>query len=160
MDTGVYRIIDANLNRVMEGIRVCEDIMRFASDNGPLTSGLKDLRHEIFGSVKAMRKEYLEELVSSRDINDVGVKSSESEKTRENLIDLFLANTQRSKESLRVLEEVLKLFDIGLSQKFKKFRFKVYDMEKTAVGELETIIDTGKYRQKGKKNDKARSGSH
>jgi len=110
MDKGVYRIIDANLNRVMEGTRVCEDIIRFSSDNELLTARLKDLRHEIFESIKVLRKEHLEELVSSRDVNDVGIRTTESEKTRENLVDLFMANTQRGKESLRVLEEVLKLY--------------------------------------------------
>ncbi|MFC1644098.1 thiamine-phosphate pyrophosphorylase [Candidatus Omnitrophota bacterium] len=139
MDKGVYRIIDANLNRVMEAIRVCEDIVRFFSNNERLTLKLKDLRHEVFNAIKDLRMEHLEELVSSRDLNDVGMKSTESEKTRENLVDLFLANTQRGKESLRVLEEVLKLFDQELSQKFKKFRFKLYEIEKTAVKELEAI---------------------
>ena len=142
MDKGVYRIIDANLNRVMEGVRVSEDIMRFASDNERLTLKLKNLRHDVFDAIKDLRKEYLEELVSSRDLDDVGIKSTGSEKIRENLVDLFLANTQRGKESLRVLEEVLKLFDQDLSERFKKFRFKLYDIEKTAVKELETISST------------------
>ena len=139
MDKGVYRIIDANLNRVMEGIRVCEDITRFSSNNAALTIRLKDLRHDIFNAIKDLRKEHLVELVSSRDINDVGFRSTESEMDRENLVDLFLANTQRGKESLRVLEEVLKLFEQDLSKKFKNFRFKLYDVEKTAIRELETI---------------------
>ncbi len=142
MDKGVYRIIDANLNRVMEGIRVCEDIVRFASNNEKLTRKLKDLRHNIFIAIKDLCKEHLKELVSSRDVHDVGVTSSESEKNREDLVDLFLANTQRGKESLRVLEEVLKLFDQDLSQKFKKFRFKLYEIEKTAVKELENLCDS------------------
>lgn len=139
MDKGVYRIIDANLNRVMEGIRVSEDIVRFSSDNETLTEKLKGLRHDVFTAIKDLRNEHLDELVSSRDVHDVGRKSNETEKIRENLVDLFLANTQRGKESLRVLEEVLKLFDSDLSQKFKKFRFKLYEIEKKAVKELETI---------------------
>ena len=141
MDKGVYRIIDANLNRVMEGIRVCEDIVRFSAGNEQLTRKLKDLRHEVFSAIKDLREEHLQELVSSRDLNDVGVRSTESEKNRKNLVDLFLANTQRGKESLRVLEEVMKLFDQELSQKFKDYRFKLYDIEKTAVKELESIRD-------------------
>jgi len=140
MDKGVYRIIDANLNRVMEGIRVCEDIIRFSFDNELLTRKLKDLRHDVFDAIKDLRMEHLEELVSSRDLNDVGLRSSNSEKTRENLVDLFLANTQRGKESLRVLEEVLKLFDSDLSEKFKKFRFKLYEIEKVSVEQLEQIL--------------------
>lgn len=142
MDKGVYRIIDANLNRVMEGMRVCEDIIRFSSDNERLTFKLKNLRHEIFDAIKDLRKEHLEELVSSRDLNDVGIKSNASEQKRDNLADLFLANTQRGKESLRVLEEVLKLFDQELSQRFKKFRFKLYEIEKNAVKGLENIRDS------------------
>jgi hypothetical protein len=147
MDAGVYRIIDANLNRVMEGVRVCEDIMRFASNNESLTSKLKDLRHEIFQAVKEIRREHLEEMVSSRDINDVGVRTSETEKVRDDIVELFLANVQRGKESLRVLEEVLKLFDADISQKFKKFRFKLYDIEKKAVEDIsgtESLADHGK----------------
>lgn len=142
MDKGVYRIIDANLNRVMEGMRVCEDIIRFSSDNERLTFKLKNLRHEIFDAIKDLRKEHLEELVSSRDLNDVGIKSNASEQKRDNLTDLFLANTQRGKESLRVLEEVLKLFDQELSQRFKRFRFKLYEIEKNAVKGLENIRDS------------------
>ena len=139
MDKGVYRIIDANLNRAMEGIRVCEDILRFSSNDERLTRRLKNLRHNIFGSIKNLQKKHLKELLSSRNIDDVGKSSIDSEKHRENLVDLFLANTQRGKESMRVLEEVLKLFDQNLSQKFKRFRFRLYDIEKTAVKELENI---------------------
>jgi hypothetical protein len=139
IDKGVYRIIDANLNRVMEAIRVCEDVIRFASDNEKLTRKLKDLRHQVFSAIKDLRKEHLKELVSSRDIHDVGIKSNASEKHRESIVDLFLANTQRGKESLRVLEEVLKLFDAELSQNFKRFRFKLYEIEKVAVKDLEKI---------------------
>jgi hypothetical protein len=139
MDAGVYRIIDANLNRVMEGVRVCEDIMRFSSSNEYLTGMLKDLRHEIFQAIKDIRKEHLEEMFSSRDVNDVGIRTSESEKTRKDVIELFMANAQRGKESLRVLEEVLKLFDTDISQQFKQFRFRLYEIEKTAVKEISTI---------------------
>ncbi len=139
IDKGVYRIIDANLNRVMEAIRVCEDVIRFASNNEKLTRKLKDLRHLVGNAIKDLRKEHLKDLVSSRDIHDVGIKSNASEKNRENIVDLFLANTQRGKESLRVLEEVLKLFDSELSQNFKRFRFKLYEIEKSAVKDLEKI---------------------
>ncbi|HPS19979.1 MAG TPA: thiamine-phosphate pyrophosphorylase [Candidatus Omnitrophota bacterium] len=139
MDNGVFRIIDANFNRVMEGIRVCEDIVRFSSNDEELTRKLKDLRHGVFSAIKAFRKEHIKKLVMARDTNDVGMKSTRTEKRRDNLVDLFLANTQRGKESLRVLEEVLKLFHQDMSQKFKKFRFKLYEIEKIAVKELETI---------------------
>jgi thiamine-phosphate pyrophosphorylase len=127
----------------MEGIRVCEDIIRFSSNNERLTRRLKNLRHGIFDAIKDLQKKHLKDLLSSRNIDDVGKRSIESEKHKENLVDLFLANSQRGKESMRVLEEVLKLFDQTLSQKFKRFRFRLYDIEKTAVKELENIRHTG-----------------
>jgi hydroxymethylpyrimidine phosphate kinase ThiD-like protein len=137
MDMGVYRIIDANLNRVMEGVRVCEDIIRFSVNDEELTLQLKELRHNVFAAIKDLRNEHLEELVASRDTErDVGTGSTDSEKTRDDIADLFLANTQRGKESLRVLEEVLKLFDRELSQRFKGFRFKLYEIEKQAVKKI------------------------
>jgi hypothetical protein len=40
-----------------------------------------------------------------------------------------------------VLEEVLKLFDDRLSQEFKNFRFRLYEIEKEAVKDLEKIRD-------------------
>jgi thiamine-phosphate pyrophosphorylase len=140
MDNGVFRIIDANINRATEGVRVCEDILRFALNNEDLTRKLKTLRHDIFSEIKQLRNDYIEEMVLSRDsVYDVGIKSSKSEKRRDNLGDLFFANVQRGKESLRVLEEVLKLFDEDLSQKYKKFRFSLYGIERTAIKDLEEL---------------------
>ncbi|MBF0216480.1 MAG: thiamine-phosphate pyrophosphorylase [Candidatus Omnitrophica bacterium] len=137
VDKGVYRIIDANFNRVMEGMRVCEDILRFSADDAKGTAKLKSLRHSVYSAIKKLREDHLEELVSSRDVHmDIGKKSIVSEKKRKGLVDLFLANSQRGKESLRVLEEVLKLFDGRLSEQFKKFRFSLYSIEKTAVRDL------------------------
>ncbi len=143
MDKGVYRIIDANLNRLMEALRVCEDIVRFACNEQQLTKDLKNLRHDVFGAIKPLRKEHLLEIVASRNENDVGLKSIESEKKKDDLIDLFLANAQRGKESSRVLEEVMKLFDEDLSQKFKDFRFVLYSIEKRSVKRLEDICNSG-----------------
>lgn len=139
MDSGIYRIIDANLNRAMEGVRVCEDIMRFSSNNEELTFQLKELRHGVFMAIKDIRKEHLNDMFSSRNIIDVGIRTSDTEKTREDISELFMANAQRGKESLRVLEEVLKLFDSDISQKFKKLRFSLYGIEKKAIEEISHI---------------------
>ena len=88
MDKGVYRIIDANLNRTMEGVRVCEDIIRFSFNNERITRRLKKLRHDIFNSIKGLQKKHLKELLSSRNIDDVGKSTIDSERHRENLVDL------------------------------------------------------------------------
>ena len=41
-------------------------------------------------------------------------------------------------------EEVLKLFDTELSQKYKKFRFELYEIEKSAVKDLEKMLGCDK----------------
>jgi thiamine-phosphate pyrophosphorylase len=41
----LFRVIDANLNRLKEGIRVVEDIMRYRDNNKILSKKIKSLRH-------------------------------------------------------------------------------------------------------------------
>jgi thiamine-phosphate pyrophosphorylase len=118
-------VIDANINRYKEGIRVVEDIYRYMYDNQEISSKLKSLRHiELPLDIK--------ELLSARDsINDVLKPSTKSEQTRENLDNVILANIKRSEESARVLEELFKLIDIDTSEKFKHNRYMLYDIEKS-----------------------------
>jgi len=120
----LLRVIDANINRYKEGIRVVEDIYRYIYDNKEIASTLKNLRHiNIPIDIK--------ELLSSRDsINDVLKPSTKSEQTRENLENIILANIKRSEESARVLEEIFKLIDIQTSEMFKNNRYALYNIEK------------------------------
>ena len=50
------------------------------------------------------------------------------------------ANSQRAKESLRVLEEFLKLSDKNSSGNFKQLRYQLYALEKRAIKKLERLI--------------------
>lgn len=71
--------------------------------------------------------------MKSRDVKrDVGKKTAYRESKRKDIADVFYANIERVKESLRVLEEVSKLLDKKISQHFKKIRFRVYELEKKA----------------------------
>ena len=63
MDKGVYRIIDANLNRVMEGLRVSEDIIRFSPNNEELTRSLKDLHNTLFPYTTLFRSRCRQEVL-------------------------------------------------------------------------------------------------
>lgn len=124
------RIIDANLNRLREGLRVLEDISRFAYDDKPLASLLKNLRHQ-------SRLEY-KNLLYSRDIqNDILKQSTPSELQRENIKDVVVANIKRTQESSRVLEEILKTVDKDKSAIFKEIRYKLYQIEKDLVALVE-----------------------
>ncbi|MFZ9659773.1 MAG: thiamine-phosphate pyrophosphorylase [Arcobacteraceae bacterium] len=118
------RLLDANLNRLREGIRVTEDIFRYIFNDKTTSSRLKSLRH------LARLKNHIE-LLNSRDIkNDVLKTSTKSEQSRENLTSILLANFKRAQESSRVLEEFSKLISNEDSENFKYIRYELYDIEK------------------------------
>ncbi|WP_044419335.1 hypothetical protein [Halarcobacter anaerophilus] len=117
------RIIDANLNRLREGIRVVEDIFRYVYDDKPIASKLKSLRH------LARIDEYTT-ILSTRDVeNDVLRESIKSEQNRTDLFSILIANFKRAQESARVLEELSKLISIKASENFKYIRYELYSLE-------------------------------
>ena len=121
----VCRIIDANLNRAREGLRVCEDIARFIFDKRNVTAEYKKIRHHL-AALGAK-----ENLIGCRNIQkDVGKKSTSAEFRRGNVRDIFYANSQRVKESVRVLEEFTKLSNRKRAEQFKKLRYRIYALEK------------------------------
>lgn len=124
----IARIVDANFNRAKEGLRVCEDVCRFVLSETKLTREFKDLRHKLTTSVGSLK---IGELVEARNIGgDVGRASSRTELKRSGIKDIFYANAQRVKESVRVLEEIAKLVNIPVSVQMKKIRYKMYALEK------------------------------
>lgn len=150
------RIFDANLNRSREGLRVCEEIARFVLEDEALTRSLKRTRHSIADAIKGLAKG-LDEVVAARDTrSDVGKAPSALEESRGDWRDLFIANVERSKEALRVLEETSKLFDAALSRLFKKTRFDVYAIEKSALPKLDALRD---HRPVGRKKPLRRGAS-
>jgi len=123
----LYRVIDANLNRLKEGIRVIEDIMRYRDNNKKFSRQLKDLRHKA-------RVNETRELLKYRDsINDVLRASSQSELNRSDTLSILTANFKRGQESARVLEELYKLENIEYSENFKYIRYELYNLEKEIV---------------------------
>ncbi|MBN2825259.1 MAG: thiamine-phosphate pyrophosphorylase [Campylobacterales bacterium] len=124
MNKKVERLIDANLNRLREGIRVIEDINRYIFDNKTLTPKLKHLRHSV-------AKAYDTNRINHRDIaGDVQKQTIASELNRTSIEDIIIANFSRTQESARVLEESFKLIDVELSQHFKTIRYELYALEK------------------------------
>jgi hypothetical protein len=121
----LYRVIDANLNRLKEGIRVIEDIARYLQNDKPLASRLKALRHQ-------SRIDDQHSLLASRDsVNDVLRPTVDSEMNRDTLESIIVANYKRAQESSRVLEEMYKIIDPSLSETFKQIRYELYTIEKT-----------------------------
>ncbi len=136
MDDKVYRIIDANINRAKEGLRVVEDITRFVLENEELTSKLKKIRHQISELNHQLADYSL--LLSSRDSEaDPGLSiSAKNRDKRGNYLDLVISNMRRAQEACRVLEEVSKLKSENLGFEFEKIRYAVYLLEKEIVEQL------------------------
>ena len=123
MNKNHLRLIDANLNRLREGIRVVEDIFRYIYNNKEISTKLKSLRHI------ARTKNYYE-LLETRDVeNDVLRESIKSEQNREDLNSILIANFKWAQESSRVLEELTKLSSIEDSENFKYIRYELYNLE-------------------------------
>ena len=123
MNKNHLRLIDANLNRLREGIIVVEDIFRYIYSNKEISTKLKSLRHI------ARTKNYYE-LLETRDVeNDVLRESIKSEQNREDLNSILIANFKRAQESSRVLEELTKLSSIEDSENFKYIRYELYNLE-------------------------------
>jgi phosphoribosylaminoimidazole-succinocarboxamide synthase len=127
MKNNLLRVIDANINRYKEGIRVVEDIYRYIYNDKNISSTLKSLRHT---ELPISQKELLQHRDS---INDVLKTSTKSEQNREDLESIIIANLKRAEESARVLEETFKLINIETSEKFKSNRYKLYNIEKDII---------------------------
>ena len=136
-----YRVIDANLNRVKEGLRVCEEVMRFILDNHKFTSLLKKIRHEVdILSRKIYSTSVL--LATRKSQSDVGRFNFQGELKRSDCKDIFWANLQRVKESLRVLEEFSKLVNIKAAKGFKQLRYDIYEIEKESFKKISALSNS------------------
>jgi thiamine-phosphate pyrophosphorylase len=136
MNRFLYRVIDANMNRVREGLRVCEEFVRFFANDKALTKDFKKIRNKISGIYNRLPGHKRLMLEARDSAGDAGRAGFTFERKRARLEDLFWANLQRSKEALRVLEEFFKLEKKEISDEFRRLRFHLYETEKKAFKKL------------------------
>ncbi|AFI04419.1 hypothetical protein [Helicobacter cetorum] len=121
------RLLDANINRLKEGVRVIEDLARYILNNENLSKRLKILRHQALLNNYSL-------CLEARDVNNDPLKTTMTiELERENIQSMLVSNFKRAQESARVLEECLKLEEIksyGNSETFKQIRYELYILEK------------------------------
>ncbi len=124
------RIIDANLNRLTEGLRVVEELCRLGGGSAEVVSAVRAIRHSAGNTAKRLFISGLD-YISLRDSeNDPGRKyNSESEMSRENIENIFRANFKRAQEAARVLEEISKSIAPEFTMEFKELRFRLYSAE-------------------------------
>lgn len=138
MKTGpanTLRIIDANLNRIGEGLRVLEEFARLSLNDAALTQQLKNMRHEMVNVAAKLQ----EQLIDARDSQgDVGADMTVpgQEKPRD-VTETIIANSRRVQESLRVMEETAKVPGLGLdADKYRQARFALYAIEKDLISKI------------------------
>ena len=123
-DLRIFQIIDANLDRAREGLRVLEDWARFGLGENDCVTRIKNFR-QILG------KNHLEVYKQSRNyIEDEckGLTHHEqiNRKTPEQIIS---SNSARVQEALRVIEEFTRLDNNELSKIASEIRYAIYTLE-------------------------------
>ncbi|HEY49503.1 MAG TPA: thiamine phosphate synthase [Dehalococcoidia bacterium] len=141
----MLRTLDANLNRIGEGLRLLEDISRFTLNDPDLSQQLKAMRHELLPKDQALQGK----LISARQAEgDVGAYLDvDSEGERSDTVSLVSANAHRVQQSLRVLEEITKIpgQDFGMDwEKLKQARFTLYELEQRILLKLSRRDKTNK----------------
>ncbi len=129
IDAKINRILDANLDRAREGLRVMEEWARFGLNNPNLSQKCKEMR-------SSLAAYHHLELKMSRDTpQDVGTTLTHpQEEERKDIQALLQANIARVQEALRVLEEYGKLSNPEMGKTFKQMRYQVYTLESELLG--------------------------
>jgi thiamine-phosphate pyrophosphorylase len=130
------RIIDANLNRATEALRVLEEIARFYLDDKAMSEKFKNIRHNIS---KEADSDY-EGLLNSRDtIGDVGI-DIKNDTHRKDIISIFKANIKRVQQALRTLAEYGEAQGLNLKT-FETARYESYTLEKEMYNNLSSKLN-------------------
>ena len=124
----LYRILDANLDRTREGLRVIEEWCRFGLNNAPLTERCKSLRQEL-------ATWHTPELRAARNTpGDLGTELTHpQEETRDSIEQVLQVNFCRIEEALRVLEEYGKVYSTEMAAAVKQMRYQVYTLESSLM---------------------------
>lgn len=130
LDANAWRILDANSNRVLEGLRVVEECFRFQIQDSKLSASCKSLRHQLSRTIAAWLPAGNRVACRSTD-TDVGTQiQTRGEYQRATPRDIAHANLRRVLESLRVLEEYGKLVSPEFAQAVEAARYEAYTLEK------------------------------
>lgn len=134
----ILRVLDANLNRAREGLRVCEELARLVLDSPSLTRRFQRLRYDLDEAARALPAgPLLQARDSRRDVGRPGRRGAA--RPHRQLKDLARANVKRVQEALRVLEEFTRLQHSVSSRHFGSLRFRVYSLEKELFSPLSAV---------------------
>ncbi len=122
--TALFRILDANLDRAREGLRIIEEWCRFALNDQAKTAQIKHLRQSV-------GQWHTPDIRAARDApGDLGTAITHPQETqRDSLADVLQVNLARTQEALRVLEEYGKLHSQKMAAECKQMRYQLYALD-------------------------------
>ncbi|MEB3355038.1 MAG: thiamine phosphate synthase [Cyanobacteriota bacterium] len=125
----VLRLIDANLDRAREGLRVLEDWARFGLERADLVERTKDMRQRLGCCHRDLYKQARH---AATDPATGMTHPAQAERQRPEQV--VAANAARVQEALRVLEEFARGFDAQLAAEAAAIRYGLYDLELELLG--------------------------
>lgn len=129
---GVARLLDANLNRAREGLRVVEDWCRLVHQRPELVAQLKDYRQRLGrchpSSLKQARH------AASDPATGLAHQAQQERSTPQQVV---AANCARVQEALRVVEEFGRHGAAELAATAATIRYGLYDLETTLLANQE-----------------------
>lgn len=127
--TAAFRIIDANTNRALEGLRVIEDFARFGLNDKHLATQYKGLRHEVVAVLAQMPQRAL--TAARHTPGDVGTQiEAADEYVRKNLLGVAIASQKRVEQALRCIEEYAKTVAPDGAPVVEQLRYRAYTLGK------------------------------
>jgi len=133
----ILRLVDANANRALEGLRVCEEIVRFFLKSPGTFRQMRALRHAVAHAVRRLPVGPLELVRARQSDQDIGRRAPSARLG--SLEHLLLVNCQRAKEALRVLEECARLIAPRQAPRFQRLRFRTYEVERVLLLRLAAL---------------------
>ncbi len=127
-NSNVAQLIDANLDRAREGLRVVEDWCRFGLNQKELVVTLKGWRQQLGLHHRDIYKQ-------ARDTSkDQGIGLCHpAQENRNSPERVIAANCSRVQEALRVLEEFTRSCDPDLATSASSIRYGLYDLESSVL---------------------------
>jgi thiamine-phosphate pyrophosphorylase len=132
METQVLRIVDVNLNRAREALRVIEDYARFALDDADAAGAIKQCRHVLRDISAALGPD---RLLAARDIvSDAGRDlKTPTELERGSPEAVVRAAFGRLSEATRALGEYGKVVSLEVASAAETLRYRAYELEQRVV---------------------------
>ncbi len=133
----VLRLMDANANRALEGLRVCEELSRLYLNHPGSYRQLRLIRHGVADTMQQLPVSRHDLLAARDSRKDIGKRASSSSVRL--LEQLLVINFQRAKEALRTLEECSRVVSPKAVSAFQALRFRTYTAERDVLLKLAAL---------------------